>query len=196
MESKQTAGRPRDDDSDTQLKNAARRLVTKLGYEKVSITKIIQEADVARQTLYRRWPSKADLVLDAFFEVAGKPPANPDAAGLTVRSVLEQFLIDVYEGLAKHGDAIRSLIAAAQSDPVFCESFNQKFVQPREQMVLDLLTTAQTNGEISNDMDITMASWMIHGAFWYRMLNGEVPNEEFARSTIAMIFDREMPINK
>ena len=67
-----TSGRPRDVSADAALKSAALGLVRARGYGKVSIAAIVAAAGVARQTLYNRWSSKAELVLDAVFEEVGR----------------------------------------------------------------------------------------------------------------------------
>src|SRR5438552_14098149 len=60
------AGRPRSPEADRALLGATRDLVTRDGYEAVTIEMIAKQAGTGRQTIYRRWPGKAELVLDAF----------------------------------------------------------------------------------------------------------------------------------
>lgn len=181
-------GRPRDETSAPAIKAAARRLVTEKGYENVSISEIVRAACVARQTLYRRWSSKADLVLEAFFETAGEPPALSDGTGLTARLVLEKFLADIFDSLAREGDAISSLIACAQSDPEFCETFKEKFVFPREQMVRQILNKACAERELPPSTDIDTVTAMIHGAFWYRLLTNQPLDRPFAAALVSSVF--------
>ena len=140
-------GRPRDETSAPAIKAAARRLVTEKGYENVSISEIVRVAGVARQTLYRRWSSKADLVLEAFFETAG-----------------------------------------AQSDPEFCETFKEKFVFPREQMVRQILNKACSERELPPSADIDTVTAMIHGAFWYRLLTNQPLDRPFAAALVSSVF--------
>lgn len=75
--SRKPAGRPRDMAAAAAIKDAALRLIQQRGYHKVSIAMIVAEAGVARQTLYNNWNTKADLVLDAVFEEAGRNVACP-----------------------------------------------------------------------------------------------------------------------
>lgn len=184
-----SAGRPRDDDAGPALKDAARRLVREHGYGAVSIGQIIAEAGVSRQTLYRRWDSKADLVLEAFFDVAGSPPDL--AAGEPVRPVLEVFLIRIFRHLARDGGAMRNLIASAQSDPTFMTTFREKFILPRERMVSDLLLRAVADGQLPASMDVATATQMLHGGFWYRMLNDQPLSDAFAGQMVATIWPKE-----
>ncbi len=164
-------GRPRNEAASAALKAAALRLVRTEGYG-VSVSAIIREAGVSRQTLYNRWPTKAELVLDAFFELAGMQVATPDLGGDTPRrDLLATFLREVFGHLRKDADLLRTLIAEAQTDPGFRAVFFDRFVRPREEIVLALLRDAQARGEMNAGRDPDLASAMIHGAFWYRLLN-------------------------
>ncbi|AQT80004.1 TetR family transcriptional regulator [Mycolicibacterium litorale] len=64
-------GRPRDPRTDEAIMAATRRLLTRVGYEEVSMESIAREAKVSRPTIYRRWPSKAHVVFEAAFGAAG-----------------------------------------------------------------------------------------------------------------------------
>jgi AcrR family transcriptional regulator len=170
-------GRPRDDAAAPALLEAARRLVNRDGYEAVSIAEIAAEAGVARQTLYRRWPSKADLVLETFLFNAGPPPSDLDGP---LQVVLERFLCTVFQYLEHDGRAIRSLIASAQSDAQFLQSLRQRFILPREQIVRDLLVQAVASGEVSAEADLALAVDVFHGTFWYHLLMSNPLNGELA----------------
>ena len=183
------AGRPRDDGAGPALKDATRRLVREHGYGAVSIGQIIAAAGVSRQTLYRRWDSKADLVLEAFFDSAGAPPQVPP--GAPVRPVLETFLVQIFRHLDRDGGAIRNLIASAQTDPAFLTGFRRNFVIPREDMVTGLLARAVADGQLPPGFDIATATQMLHGGFWYRMLNDQPLTDGFARAMVAAIWPPE-----
>jgi AcrR family transcriptional regulator len=122
-------GRPRSDQAGPALLAAARELVTRSGYEAVSIADIAQAAGTGRQTIYRRWPGKAELVLDAFTAHAvsqvddGPGPAGPD--------MVRDFLARTFAALAETGPALRSLMAYAQQDPAFRADFRDRFIVPR-----------------------------------------------------------------
>ncbi|MDO6585897.1 TetR/AcrR family transcriptional regulator [Salipiger sp. 1_MG-2023] len=165
-------GRPRDAEAADALKAAALRLVRERGYSRVTIGALTDAAGVSRQTLYNRWPSKAELVMDAFYDAASVnvPNPGPDVPGETA---LTQFLSEIFEHLKRDGDCLRSLVAAAQDDTDFRDVFWQRFVAPRSVIVKDLLRRSQTRGELAPDRDIDILSNMIHGAFWYRSLNGQ-----------------------
>lgn len=184
-------GRPADAEASARLKAAALRLTRQKGYSGVSIAAIIAEAGVARQTLYNRWKTKADLVLEALFEQAGLQVARPDAtAAGGYGPALAAFLAEVFGHLEQDGDLLRNLIAAAQEDPQFRESFRHRFVDPREAIVLDFLAEAQAAGALPRGSDPEMLSAFIHGAFWYRLLNARPLGPDLAARIAAQIFAR------
>ena len=184
-------GRPVNARAGAALKAAALRLVREKGYDNVSIAAIAQEAGVARQTLYNRWNTKADLVLDAVFEetqnYAASPPLDDPR---DCRVLLEEFLTNVFGHLATDGDTMRALIAAAQQDVTFQETFYAKFVLPREKVITNLLQRAQERGEVSPIRNAELVSGFIHGAFWYRLLNRQPLDAKFARAITFDVFDQ------
>ncbi len=188
-EQKKSGGRPRDAEAAGTIKSATLNLLREHGYAKVTIAAIASEANVARQTLYNRWNTKADLVLDAIFEETGHYAAAPiDDPNLTCQLQLEQFLMQVFSHLSESGAPIRSLIAAAQDDDAFRDVFKTKFVKPREKMVTDLLKRAQSKGEIAQGRDVRMLSIFVHGAFWYALLGGDPVDNDLAKSIVDEVF--------
>lgn len=189
MSEKRLSGRPVKQEARTALKAVALRLVREIGYEKVSISAIIEEAGVARQTLYNRWGTKADLVLEAVFEETNNYAAEPAWDGaLDCRALLEEFLNRIFEHLRVDGDTLRALIGASQQDAKFHRSFHAIFVLPREQMITNLLRRAQDRGELSPGRNVETMSILIHGAFWYRLLNRGVLDAQFAKEIVAETF--------
>ncbi|PVB59392.1 TetR/AcrR family transcriptional regulator [Labrenzia sp. 011] len=188
-------GRPPNERAGTALKAAALRLVREKGYSNVSIADIASAAGVARQTLYNRWNTKADLILDAVFEETGRYAAEPpEDDGASSRTRLETFLVQVFTHLAEDGATMRALIAAAQGDETFRAAWYERFAYPRELMVTDILREAQEQGELAKDRDPELLSAFVHGAFWYRLLNGQPVDADLARAIVAEIFERQTPL--
>lgn len=189
MKKENSGGRPASVQAGVDLKAAALQLIREKGYEKVSIAAIAKKAGVARQTLYNRWNTKADLVLEAVFEETHNYAAEPELDGTSeCRMLLEEFLTKIFEHLEIDGDTLRALIASAQQDAAFQASFHAKFVLPREKMITALLYQAQERGEISPSRNPEMMSTFIHGAFWYRLLNRQPLDARFAKEITSEAF--------
>ncbi|MZR30422.1 TetR/AcrR family transcriptional regulator [Sneathiella litorea] len=183
------AGRPRDPKTAENIKSTTLRLMREQGYAAVSIASIISESGVAKQTIYNRWKTKADLVLDAIFEETERYASAPDHDfNKSCREQLYQFLIEVFEHLERDSRIICALIASAQEDKLFQKSFRERFVNPREKIVEDILRRAHSLGQISTERDIPTLVAFIHGAFWYPLLNGIQPDRKLAQNIVAEIF--------
>ncbi|CAM3714849.1 TetR/AcrR family transcriptional regulator (plasmid) [Agrobacterium radiobacter] len=174
---KKMAGRPRKEGATSQLMEIALQLVRSEGYEHVTMNTIADTAGVSRQTVYRRWATKADLVMDALLEYAGTFKSANEA---NLRTTLAGYLKELFRGLQVDGATVRSLIAAAQIDNEFGRHFQERFVTPRDNAVKSILELRIQSGEIKQGADLDLACELIHGAFWYRLLLNRPLDETFA----------------
>lgn len=181
---KRMPGRPRNEETDGRVLDVARRLVVARGYPLVTMALIAAEAGVAKQTLYRRWPSKADVVLEAFLVSAGSTDVMTYVG---LEATLRTFLTSLFCHLSRDGAAIRSLIASAQSDPAFLDHFRKRFADPRAEALFSILKQAIAAGDLPPDVDLTTVSDMIHGAFWYRLLLGAPLDDAYAGRLAALV---------
>ena len=172
-----TPGRPRNEETVVRVLASARALVVARGFPAVTMNMIASDAGVAKQTLYRRWPGKAEIILDAFLASAGHAD-SPAYDGL--ETTLYRFLSGIFTHLAQDGAAIRSLIASAQSDPEFLANLRNRFARPRGDALMHILSQAVTQRDLPEHADIHLLCDMIHGAFWYRLLLGEPLDDAFA----------------
>jgi|SRR2546421_10901123 AcrR family transcriptional regulator len=173
------SGRPRDTEARPALLAAARRLVVERGYAATSISDIAAAAGTGRQTLYRRWPGKAQLILEAFTEHASDQVDAPQAAAPGTDPIRE-FLRLTFRALDETGPALRSLMAQAQLDPAFCELFRQRFILPRRAALRAVLAQAQDSGALPVALDLDIAVSALFGALWYRLLLGEPLDDAYA----------------
>lgn len=187
------AGRPKDQAVGEALKRAALELVRAEGYGAVSISAIIARAGVSRQSLYNRWATKAELVMEALFEDAEIFVPEP-AAEADPRAALVDFFDTAFRHLAANGYSLRSLIASAQEDPAFRAIFLERFVAPRDAIVVRLLQRAQAQGLLAPEADVEMLSSLAHGAFWYWLLTGRPLDRALAERIVASILGAAPPI--
>lgn len=176
-------GRPRDEGLGDAILAATLDLVTQHGYDRVTTEMIARTAGVGKQTIYRRWPGKADLVLEAFTGLAREKiddvlPRGPLARRLTA------FLRLTFEALQQTGPAIRSLMATAQSDPEFRELFKARFIEPRRQALRGVLLD---DGRQIPAANVDAAVIALFGALWYRLLLDEPLDSAFARRLVALV---------
>jgi AcrR family transcriptional regulator len=147
----------------------ALRLTLKNGFASLTIEEISKEARVGKPTIYRYWPSKGTIVLDALIEFGGQTLPLPTGPSLAAR--LESFLQALFRTLSGEiGEILKSLMGEAQLDPTFATLFRTSFIAARRQPVLTLLSEGKEHGELASDSDVEVLADLIYGAMWYRLL--------------------------
>jgi AcrR family transcriptional regulator len=185
-------GRPRSDRAHQALLQATRTLVVQHGYDGVTVEMIASAAGTGRQTIYRRWAGKAELVLDAFVDHASVEVDAPAAAGSCEQAVT-RFLERTFLALDETGPALRSLMAHAQRDPGFRQLFLDRFVEVRRNSLRRLLRQEIDRGELPADAAIEAAVSALYGALWYRLLLGEVLDQAYAQQLATLILNGLQP---
>jgi len=167
-------GRKRDDDARQRVLDATFELVGERGGGKVAINDIAEAAEVAKQTIYRWWPSRTAVVLDAL--VHGTMKVTPfretddvraDFAG-QLRGVIRLFN-------SPTGSLIRELLAESQSDDVVAADFRDRFWAPRRDVSRARLERAVALGQVREGLDHEIVLDAIYGPLWVRLLVGHQP---------------------
>ncbi|MFE0761338.1 TetR/AcrR family transcriptional regulator [Streptomyces smyrnaeus] len=155
-------------------------LAAEVGYAGLSIEAIARRAEVGKHTIYRRWPSKTALLLDALNRAWLTDLDYRDTGDL--RSDLrEQFLRSTSALTGSPiGPVYRAVIAEAQSDPALRETLHQRFLRTAEHSTLERVTRAQQAGELRADADLAFAAEVLCGALYYRHLLTTLPVDESA----------------
>ena len=150
---------------------AALRLVTEHGFRAVSVNEIAAEAGVGKMTVYRHWPNKAALVMDALLVLVSRKTAFPESATALGRLRMQLDLQAAFFRSSR-GNLIRFLIAEAQSDPELAAAFRDYWLDPRREGVRQIMRAAITEGSLRTDLDIEAAIDLLYGALYYRLLLG------------------------
>lgn len=145
-------------------------LAEEVGYAGLSIEAVARRAGVGKHTIYRRWPAKAALLLDAFSRVWTTDLDYHDTGD--VRADLREQFLRSAPALASPpiGPVYRALIAEAQSDPALRATLHERFLRTVEQRTLDRITRAQDTGELVPDVDLEFAAEVLCGTLYYRYL--------------------------
>ncbi|MCR6485573.1 TetR/AcrR family transcriptional regulator [Amycolatopsis sp. OK19-0408] len=142
------SGSRRDEAARLAVLHAADDLLVEHGFGALTIEAIARRAGVAKQTIYRWWPSKVEILLDTLIEDTEKRlpvPDKPTAEG--IRGYLRAFARFVTRDPV--GQVLLALIAEAQHSPGTAERFHQRYLGPRRALERDLLARATDAGEIS-----------------------------------------------
>ncbi|MGA8241163.1 MAG: TetR/AcrR family transcriptional regulator [Desulfobacterales bacterium] len=180
-------GRPRSSTSHTAILVAALKMLRQKGYRSVTIEGIAAEAGVGKQTIYRWWPSKAAVVLEAFARYTAGRITMPDTGN--VQDDLEAFLVQAFDMLIREsGQLVRSLMSEALLDDEFAVSMRDIFIASRRSALREILNKGIERGEVASDADIELIIDLIYGPMWYRLLNNHAPlNLLFAKQLSEII---------
>jgi len=169
-------GRPRDEAVDRALIGAATDLLRERGYRALSMEGVAARAGVAKQSVYRRWPSKGALLVDIYMEGMGDETL-PQPCGQGVAADFRAYLgltLDRLQDVA-WANTLRSLVAEAQNDPDLAALMVERVVEPRRQAGRHLLARAIAAGELPEDFDVETVLDFVFGTIWYRLLLGHAP---------------------
>ena len=148
-------GRPRDPQADRAILKATIELLAEDGFGGLSIEAVAARAGVGKTTVYRRWPSKVPLVVDALTHM--KPPmAVPIPEDMTTRDALMRFLKELTRSRGNDPNAgiLAGLVDAMSRDTELAEAVRVGLLSGRRRVVFDLIERGIARGEIRPDADV------------------------------------------
>jgi AcrR family transcriptional regulator len=157
------------------------------GLPAMSMDDVARQAGVSKATIYRWWPSKERLALDALAAewASSAPTQGPDTG--TLRADLVALIRPWVRQLKRrpYARVVAGLVGAAQTDAEFAELYRQNFIQPRRNAGRELLVRGRDRGEIAADTDLELALDLLYGPVYHRLLHGHAPlTERFAQDVI------------
>jgi AcrR family transcriptional regulator len=153
-------GRPRSEEAEQAMLAAAIELLAEHGYGGLTVEAVAVRAGVAKTTVYRRWPGKEELLVDALTTVKG-PHAQ-----LSGESV-ERDLKALMEGMRRnwldtnHGVIMRRLAADGSDQPELYRMFRDRVVEPRRALTRSIIERGIAEGSIRPDVDIDAVIGML-----------------------------------
>ena len=178
-----TRGRRRSERSHEAILAATQELLVERSYRELTIEGIAARAGVGKQTIYRWWPSKAALVLEAYLTgaTAVPPPEEHVTTREDVRALLGWLIAVLAEPTGGH--VVAGLVGDLQHDRDLAEGFHRDVVPARREAMVAALERGRARGEIRADADLELAVDALHGAVFYRLLlSGEPLDDAFADS--------------
>lgn len=172
-------GRPRSEQSRDAILQATLDLLEEAPLREISIQTIARRAKVGKATIYKWWPGKAYLALEAFLENTGRHAPIPDTGSarqdiMTHISMLSNFY------LTRAGRIFAQFLAEGQSDPEFRKSFWDCFLSVRRRTVLPMLRRGVERGELRSDVDTDLVIDLLYAPMVYRLMIGHAPRDERA----------------
>lgn len=175
---------------ETELLTVTLQLLSEHGYDGVTVDMVATTARASKATVYRRWPSKAELVLAAFSEGIGQVAVPPDTGVL--RDDLLRLGELICQQAHRHAGTIRAVLVEVSRNPALNDALQRQFLDQRKALLQHVLQQAIERGEVGREAAGDGELWdLLPGYLVYRsILAGRPPTE---RTVQALVDDVILP---
>jgi AcrR family transcriptional regulator len=182
------AGRPRDPHADQAILAATIDLLAEEGFDRLSIEGVAARARVGKTTVYRRWPSKIPLVVDALS--AMKAPAVPDVSeDLPTDDALVQVITPPTKTRADRSERVLAgLVDAMSRDAELANAVRTGMVSERRRVLTGIVERGIARGEIRPEVDVGLLVDVLVGAIVLRrLITGGKVDARVARGIVELV---------
>lgn len=161
-------------DVTTKILRAALAIGKEIGFDALTVERIIERTGVAKTTIYRRWANVSAIVMDAFLvEVTRVAPIQECTTVRESFTASMKLLANAYRG--EQGEILRSLLGRAQQDPKLLEAVKTRWVEPRRQIARQIVQQGIRTGELRPGIDVDVVLDLLYGPLYHVLL---VPYEK------------------
>jgi AcrR family transcriptional regulator len=179
-------GRPRDAAIDTGVLDAALAELAAKGFAAFSIASVASAAGTTRPAVYRRWPDKTALVVDAVAHLAEVEPPQPSGQPFTdLVAELEHFRHCIGEAAAL---PLAGIMLGDDVEPAVRAQYLERIVAPRRGRLRGILADAVEQGELDEDADLAVAGTFLTGSWHSMALAGIEPPGDWAARTARLVW--------
>ena len=182
----QQVHRPRvEGEREDEILDATVELLMEVGYDRLTMDAVARRSRASKATLYRRWETKASLVVEALVRAKESPhPVEHDTGSLR-GDLLATFC--GHEGLSGNATGVMgAVLTALSTDPEFAREFRAKFIVPKLALSDAIYERAKARGEIPADIDVEMMSPALAGILLHRAFILGIPPDD---ATIERVVD-------
>jgi AcrR family transcriptional regulator len=163
------------------------RLLQEHGYDGLTVEAVAATARASKATVYRRWPSKGELVLAAFIEGIRQVAVPPETGSL--RGDLLRLGEVICTQTHQHATTIRAVLVEVSRDAALSDAMQHQFLDQRKALIEFILREAVDRGEI-NEAAISDELWdLIPGYLIFRSI---IPNRPPTAETVRALVDEVM----
>jgi AcrR family transcriptional regulator len=182
---KKSTGCRRNADTSRAIVDAASRLLQEKGYAGFTIEEVARRSGASKSTIYRWWSSKMHLLFDIYGGEVERTLVIPDFGNIEAEIIFLTRAIWRFWRETPSGQAYRSMIAEAQSDPTAIEQWRSRFLPERRRKLLFTLQRAADRGELRPDINLKTVVDILFGFSWYRLLTGQI--DDNVKAITAMV---------
>lgn len=175
-------GSRRNEAAEWAILDAAADLLTAAGDVQITVSAIAERAGVGKQTIYRWWPSKSAVLLDAMVRRAQQAAPIPDTGRLD--GDLRAFLSSTFSAAAAHRTLLAGALREALGDAATMERL-AAFAAARRDELMRILARAEARGEMAPLHRPEVVADQVFGLLWYRMIFVHQPLDERAADDLA-----------
>ena len=169
---------------ETELLEVTLQLLQEHGYDRLTLDAVAAGARASKATVYRRWPSKAELVLAAFIEGCRQIAVHPDTG--TLRGDLLQLGHVISQQSHEQAGIIRAVLVEISRHPALHDAMQSEFLDQRKALLHEVLRDAVLRGEI-DDAAISDELWdLLPGYLIFRSI---MPNRPPTEQTVEALID-------
>jgi AcrR family transcriptional regulator len=182
-------GRPRRASAGTAIVDATLELLAERGFQAATIDAIAARAGVGRNTIYRRWASKEELIADALLELTADIDIHE---GDDVYSLLLEWIRDFVRvfGDPLYGRILPVVLGELQRNPAFARAYSERVVRPRYEALVGILERAVERGALRRDANIEQIVDLLAAPPFVRVLPVGLPpmTEQYAEELLETIW--------
>ncbi len=167
-------GRQRSSESEEAILKATLQLLKEKPLRDITVDAIARKAGVGKMTIYKWWPSKAYVALDAFRKKMNRVVVMPDT-GDTEKDLAELLYSIMSFYISPTGRIFSQFLAESQSDPEFAALFREHFLKPRRESAGAFLDRAMKQGVIDRTLNREILLDLIFGPMVFRLMAGHAP---------------------
>jgi AcrR family transcriptional regulator len=169
---------------EAELLAATLQLLQQHGYERLTVDAVAATAKASKATVYRRWPSKGELVLAAFIEGCRQVAVVPETG--TLRGDLLRLGEVITAHATQHSATMRAVMVEVSRDPALRDAMQHQFLDQRKALIALVLQQAVDRGEIQAAA-ITEELWdLLPGYLIFRSI---LPNHPPNKTTVQAFVD-------
>ena len=170
-------GRPRDEEVRKRLLKAAGDLLEEVGFGSVTVDLIAERAGASKATVYRWWPNKASVLIEAFRDAVSPNFPFSDTGSLSrdISNQLCRFAKFLQTG---RGKLLAAVVVGAQRDREVAAALRDYWIAPLRKRGTAVLDGYRKRGELPAEIDLDMVQDMMYAPLYYNMLTGYSPITE------------------
>jgi AcrR family transcriptional regulator len=180
------AGRPRSEESRRAILDSTRRLLTHMPVSKISIEAIAKKAGVGKTTIYRWWPNKQAVLMEAVFQQPGFQNFMPQAS-VPFEGIRAQVEKLVRQLNGKNGRIVAEIIGECQGDVEILKALVKNFFQDRYNTLANYIQQGKHDGSIRDTVDLEAGIDLILGPVIFRLMSGQNLDEAFSKKLCDML---------